>query len=108
MPDGPSTRDRSRAVSDEFTPTTEQVRRDYAYVLFEFGPTPRKMAEFDRWHERVKAEAQVEALRHQADAFDQAAQMNIEPLCNREAARVLRGYAAQIAREAGIEAGADQ
>ena len=65
-------------------------------------------AQFNRWLERVKAEAQVEALREQADAFKLAAVMGIESSANRASAEVLYSRAYEIAREAGIETGADR
>ena len=53
----------------EYTPSTEQVRDAYVRAIRNafVGSTSEHAAEFDRWHDKERAEAQVQALRMAAD-----------------------------------------
>lgn len=56
-------------MSDEYTPTTDEVREAFNIACYE--QTPRQSrAEFDRWYAAEKAKWQAEALREFADDPD--------------------------------------
>jgi hypothetical protein len=86
-------------MSDYYTPTTDEVRSDYA--LNDYGMSPSLAAEFDRWlkTEHAKVREQVaQALDAEAEQFE----ANDGPLSSdecgayaayRDAARIARGQA---------------
>ena len=71
-------------MSEQWTPTTDQVRSFYAHDSEDeyhdpiAYPSHVRSAEqaFDRWLEQVKREAKVEALREVADDMDARANKN--------------------------------
>ena len=111
-------------MSNEFTPTTEDARDRYADARVGVGEWTRfdesvkravdeAYAEFNRWLAKVKAEAQVEALREVAkdrERLDAAARTGMNeyggPFAG-NAAKGVRDYlharADRIARETGID-----
>ena len=90
------------------TLTTEEVRQDYMWGAHACGCCAEmKEADaeaFDRWLDKVRAEAQVEALREVA----QDAEWSEDAVPGMTAKDVIKGVRARadrIAREAGIETG---
>lgn len=104
-------------MSNEYTPTTEQVRDLWENSLSHGCANreaktdadwddERMIAQFDRWLERVRAEAQVEALREFAEEWDR--EWENDRVLTRHAGVTARDRADRIAREAGIETGEKQ
>ena len=107
-------------MSDKYTPTTEDVRRAYQEYCWDYDAADGLATshesyeeEFNRWHAKVRAEAQVEALREVAkdrEWLDAAARTGMNeyggPFAG-NAAKGVRDYlyvrADRIAREAGID-----
>ena len=97
-------------MSNEYTPTTEQVEDGYVHdsrdkyrdpVNYPANVRVHRRA-FRRWLERVKAEAQVKALREAADPFQNVTGSDT-PVFSPATADYLHARADRIAREAGIE-----
>lgn len=102
-------------MSNEYTPTTERVRDLWENSLWHGCADRGAMADadwegermveqFNRWLERVKAEAQVAALREVADPFQNVTGSDT-PVFSPATADYLHARADRIAREAGIETG---
>jgi len=58
-------KDKVQATNHRYTPTTEQVREDFATRMASWRDDDRRR-EFDRWLDWVRAEAKAEALRDAA------------------------------------------
>ena len=99
----------------EYTPTTDEVRDLWENSLSHGCANreakadadwedERMVAQFDRWLERVRAEAQVKALREAADEAE-AREVAIHGSAHYDSDVLfsIRARADRIAREAGIE-----
>lgn len=122
-------------MSDEYTPTTDEVFEATLYTwvdwkgFYDTGDAARDG--FDRWLSKVKAEAQVQALRMAADditlSWSRGMVTALATECHKKQCRCgnpapeelarqialayrdqIRHEADRIAREAGIETGGEQ
>lgn len=83
----------------DYTPTTDIVRRDYAYVLFFFGPTPERLAAFDRWLAAHDAEVAATTLRDVATALASSFHPS---LSDADTISTLHVYADEYEKEVGL------
>lgn len=84
----------------EYTPDTETVREQYTREQPpHIGTVSEKSAEFDRWLERVKAEAAAEALEEEARSLSREKGPSLA-----DALMIMRlnERAAYVRREAGL------
>lgn len=82
-------------MSDEYTPTTEEVRRGYVDTLDALGGAVLGAGQFDRWLAARDREVAAKALRDAADRFMPHPALGLARLAD-AAADLLRAEADRI------------